>query len=65
LVLRPQGFFLFHNHPSGVLHPSVEDEDLTDRVAKVCQQLGLQFLGHAILTVSSHRWMVGRCARTA
>ncbi|MBY0470966.1 hypothetical protein K2X30_07325 [bacterium] len=57
LALRPQGFFLFHNHPSGDLSPSIEDLALTANVKRVCNDLGLQFLGHGILTSVQENWI--------
>jgi DNA repair protein RadC len=50
LALRPRGFFLFHNHPSGTLSASGPDLHLTQRVKSTAQQLGLDFLGHWIVT---------------
>ncbi len=50
LALRPIGFFLFHNHPSGLLLPSQEDKDLTERVREISQTLGIRLLGHWIVT---------------
>jgi DNA repair protein RadC len=58
LALRPQAFYLFHNHPSGDLTPSPADEDLTRRVAQVARQLGVRLLGHAIVSPRGDRWVV-------
>lgn len=52
LALRPQGFFLFHNHPSGNLYASAADHDLTLKVKAVSSQFGIELLGHWI--VCSH-----------
>jgi DNA repair protein RadC len=49
LALRPKGFFLFHNHPSGDLRPSPSDFELTDQVEKLAAQLGTPLLGHWIV----------------
>ncbi len=57
LALRPRGFILFHNHPSGDLSPSEEDLDLTRRVARVGAQLGIRLLGHWIVTARAERWL--------
>lgn len=57
LSLRPGGFFLFHNHPSGSLIPSPQDHNLTDQVYTVAHQLGIQLLGHAIVTSRSEYWI--------
>lgn len=58
LSLRPKGFFLFHNHPSGSLDPSPEDGDLTERVEDLARKLGIIALGHGIVTARSERWIV-------
>lgn len=55
LALRPQGFYLFHNHPSGECTPSLEDFDLTERVRDISGQLGIRLLGHWIVAPSAAR----------
>lgn len=57
LALRPEGFFLFHNHPSGDLTPSPADLDLTRRIDRVSRQLGLRLLGHGIVSPSGETWI--------
>jgi DNA repair protein RadC len=57
LGLRPQGFFLVHNHPSGNTEPSPEDQELTHQVANVSKQLGLTFFGHWIVSTQSETWL--------
>lgn len=57
LSLRPTGFFLFHNHPTGSLEPSKADLELTDQVSLVSRQLGIQFHGHGIITQTNHVWI--------
>ena len=58
LALRPRGFFLFHNHPSGNLQPSPADLDLTRKTARVAEQLGIQLLGHGVVSARGERWIV-------
>lgn len=41
---------LCHNHPSGSLHPSREDDHLTERVKKACDLMNLHFIDHLIIT---------------
>ncbi len=41
---------LCHNHPSGSLRPSRQDDELTRRVRKACQLMNLHLLDHVILT---------------
>jgi len=55
LALRPRAFFLFHNHPSGKLTPSLQDFNLTMRVEQIAQNLGVEFLGHWIVTETGQR----------
>lgn len=39
-----------HNHPSGSLHPSQMDNDLTQTLARACQLMHIRFLDHVIVT---------------
>jgi len=55
LILRPRGFFLFHNHPAGTLEASSSDLNLTQRVSELAHQLGTPMLGHYIVTCDSER----------
>ena len=57
LALRPYGYFLFHNHPTGVTSPSLQDLDLTERVSQLSRQLGIKFLGHWIVTPQTESWI--------
>jgi len=56
LALRHQasGLILAHNHPGGDPNPSVQDRDLTRRIARSAQELGLRVLDHLIVTESRH-----------
>lgn len=40
---------LFHNHPSGNLNPSSEDEELTSRLQKAGQIMGIEVVDHLIV----------------
>jgi DNA repair protein RadC len=55
LAVRPLAICLFHNHPSGNLQASDHDVTLTRRCAELCDQLGITFLGHWIVTPRSCR----------
>lgn len=57
LVLRPRGLFLCHNHPSGIVVPSPQDLNLTEKVAEIALQLGIQLLGHWIVTSQGETWI--------
>lgn len=41
---------LAHNHPSGTLNPSKEDDNLTQRVKGACEAVGIRFVDHLIVT---------------
>lgn len=57
LALRPQGFFLFHNHPSGNLLPSPEDRHLTEAVQTLARSFNLRLFGHAVVSATSETWI--------
>ena len=44
------GIILCHNHPSGTLHPSVQDDALTRRLCTAAKLLDIRLLDHIILT---------------
>lgn len=41
---------LCHNHPSGNITPSTDDDRLTERVKKACDTMRIHFLDHVIIT---------------
>ena len=41
---------LCHNHPSGSLRPSKDDDRLTERVKMACETMRISFLDHIIVT---------------
>lgn len=44
-----KGFALFHNHPSGNVDPSPEDDGVTRRIDNICEHLEVEFLDHYIV----------------
>lgn len=46
---RAAAAILLHSHPSGCVDPSIEDKDLTDRLARAGQLLGIPVLDHLIV----------------
>lgn len=56
LLLQATGFFLFHNHPSGNLTPSADDERLTERVKEAAAVVDVKFLDHIILTADPDKF---------
>jgi DNA repair protein RadC len=47
---RASAVCVAHNHPSGQLVPSREDDDITLRLKKAAEVLGIRFLDHIIFT---------------
>ena len=46
---RAAAIVLCHNHPSGNLRPSREDDQLTQRVDEACLVMNIQFVDHIIV----------------
>ena len=57
LALRPAGFALIHNHPSGAPFPSPDDLILTQRVDYLARKLGLRLVGHGIVSTQGSHWL--------
>lgn len=49
LINRAAGIVLCHNHPSGNLTPSNEDNRLTHNVAEACRTMNIQLVDHIIV----------------
>lgn len=45
---------LVHNHPSGSAQPSVQDNELTERVAEACKLFDIRLLDHVIIARGTH-----------
>jgi DNA repair protein RadC len=52
---RAAAFAVAHNHPSGQLDPSPEDDEITARLAAAAKILGLHFLDHIVFSEASWR----------
>ena len=50
---RAAAFCVAHNHPSGQLHCSPEDQEITDRLLSAARILGLHFVDHLIFSETS------------
>jgi DNA repair protein RadC len=46
---RASGFILVHNHPSGAVAPSADDEAMTRKLAEAARTIDLRFLDHLIV----------------
>lgn len=61
---RAAAFIVAHNHPSGQLSPSIEDNEITLRLQKAADILGLYFLDHIIFS-STRFWSYRQNGRMA
>ena len=50
LLKRASAIALCHNHPSGNIHPSREDDRLTEQLRQACQIMNIRLVDHVILT---------------
>ena len=50
LLKRASAIALCHNHPSGNVHPSREDDILTKQIEQASQCMNIRFIDHVILT---------------
>lgn len=50
LEFKASGLILLHNHPGGDPRPSPQDFQLTERLQRIAQDLGLRVLDHIIIT---------------
>jgi len=57
LALRPQGYYLFHHHPSGNPTPSCQDLELTQKVGEISKLFQIQLLGHWIVAGRGEYWI--------
>ena len=48
--VKPHGVILVHNHPSGDMHPSAQDDRSAGEIARVCRVHGVKFLDSIIYT---------------
>ena len=50
LMKRATTIALCHNHPSGNIKPSREDDRLTENLAQACKVMNIRMLDHIVLT---------------
>ena len=50
ILSNASGIVLSHNHPSGHLQPSMDDDMLTNKVRGACKLLDISVLDHIIIT---------------
>lgn len=54
LLENAEGVILCHNHPSGNLNPSQQDDAITKDLHEACKLMKLQLLDHVIVTANQH-----------
>lgn len=54
LVARAEGMVMCHNHPSGNLRPSPQDDAITRSLDTACRALDIRLLDHLIVTVNGY-----------
>lgn len=54
LLEDAQGLVMCHNHPSGTLRPSPQDDNITRKLAEACKTMDLRLLDHVIITVGGY-----------
>jgi DNA repair protein RadC len=54
ILSNASGIILSHNHPSGGLMPSPQDDNLTARIKRACEIMGITVLDHLIITSESY-----------
>ena len=54
LIRQTPTLALTHNHPSGNVRPSREDDKLTERLQRACQLMNIRLLDHVIVADGSY-----------
>ncbi|MCH5224359.1 MAG: DNA repair protein RadC [Muribaculaceae bacterium] len=54
LLENAEGLILSHNHPSGTLKPSPQDDRITQDLREACKFMGIRFLDHVIVTAHGY-----------
>ena len=53
ILTNSASIILAHNHPSGNPEPSEDDIEITKRIARACEIMGISFLDHVIISENS------------
>lgn len=54
LLRKAEGLVMCHNHPSGNLIPSPQDDQITRKLKEACSMMELRMLDHVIVTHASY-----------
>lgn len=49
---------LCHNHPSGNLDSGIDDKNVTSKIQKACELLGIELLDHLVITKSAYKSII-------
>ena len=52
-MANAQGIVLCHNHPSGELRPSPQDDSITNKIVAAAKYLDIEVVDHVIVTNDS------------
>ncbi len=50
LLANAHGIVLCHNHPSGELRPSIQDDSITNKIAAAAKYFDIEVVDHVIVT---------------
>ena len=56
ILANAAAMILCHNHPSGDVSPSREDEAMTARIVQACHIIGIQVHEHLIISMCDDRY---------
>lgn len=54
LISESEGVILCHNHPSGNLQPSIQDDNITRSLKEACKTFDIRLLDHVIITTDGN-----------
>lgn len=54
ILENAESLILCHNHPSGTLRPSPQDDSLTRELKEACKYMGIRMLDHVIVTANGY-----------
>lgn len=54
ILENAEGVILCHNHPSGALRPSPQDDNLTRELKEACKFMNIRMLDHVIVTPNGY-----------
>ncbi|MGN7457492.1 JAB domain-containing protein [Paenibacillus pasadenensis] len=57
ILANASGIICAHNHPSGVLEPSIEDLTVTKRLVEAGELIGIEVMDHIIVSEDSYHSM--------